>query len=83
MTIAIVNPSNGLPLHRDRDALVDSEGHRFPIIAGVPRICDPENYASNFGTQWNSFRETQLDSADAEGGISERRLYAETNWDPA
>jgi len=80
MTVAITNPSNGLPLKREGDALVDEQGNRFPIIAGVPRVCDPENYTSNFGLQWNAFRETQIDTGQA--GISERRFFAETAWRP-
>jgi len=82
VTVEIVNPANGLPLARDGDTLVDKEGNRFPVIAGVPRICDPENYTSNFGMQWNAFRETQIDAADSEQGISERRFFAETDWTP-
>jgi len=80
MTVAIVNPANGLPLNRQGDALVDAEGNRFPLLAGVPRVCGPENYTSNFGMQWNAFRETQIDSDEA--GISKRRFFAETAWSP-
>jgi SAM-dependent methyltransferase len=80
MTVPIINPGNGLPLKRTADGLVDEQGNRFPIIAGVPRVCDPENYTSNFGLQWNAFRETQIDSGQAH--ISERRFFAETAWRP-
>src|SRR4029079_14520550 len=58
----------------------DAEGNRFPLLAGVPRVCDPENYTSNFGVQWNAFRETQIDRGEA--GISKRRFFAETAWSP-
>jgi SAM-dependent methyltransferase len=78
VTVAIVNPANGLPLNRQGDALVDAEGNRIPVLAGVPRVCDPENYTSNFGMQWNAFRETQIDTDEA--GISKRRFFAETAW---
>jgi len=81
VTVSLINPANGLPLRRDGDVLVDSDGHRFAILGGVPRICDPENYASNFGTQWNAFRETQVDHDD--DGISKRRFFIETAWKPA
>jgi SAM-dependent methyltransferase len=83
MSVPVINPANGLPLRTEGDFLLDSEGHRFPVIAGIPRICDADNYASNFGTQWNMFRETQLDSDAGQGGISERRFFAETAWEPA
>lgn len=82
MSVQIVNPASGLALRRDGDALVDSAGNSYPVVAGVPRICDPENYTSNFGMQWNAFRETQIDSADSQQGISERRFFAETAWAP-
>jgi len=82
MSVGIINPANGVPLKPDGDALVDGKGNSFPILAGVPRVCDPENYTSNFGMQWNAFRETQIDAADAADGISHRRFFAETAWSP-
>jgi SAM-dependent methyltransferase len=80
MTVPIINPANRLALKREGDALVDEKGNRFPIIAGVPRVCDPENYTSNFGLQWNAFRETQIDTGQAD--ISKPRFFAETAWCP-
>jgi len=80
MSVEIINPANGLPLKRDGDKLIDGQDHSFPILAGVPRVCHPENYTSNFGMQWNAFRETQIDSDEA--GISKRRFFAETAWSP-
>jgi uncharacterized protein YbaR (Trm112 family) len=35
---------------------------QYPIIRHVPRFVPAENYANNFGFQWNEFRQTQLDS---------------------
>ncbi|MBM4300093.1 MAG: methyltransferase domain-containing protein [Deltaproteobacteria bacterium] len=35
---------------------------QYPIIRYVPRFVPAENYADNFGFQWNKFRQTQLDS---------------------
>jgi SAM-dependent methyltransferase len=37
-------------------------GVSYPVTASVPRFVPPENYADNFGLQWNHFRRTQLDS---------------------
>jgi len=34
----------------------------YPVTRGIPRFVEPENYAANFGRQWNEFRRTQLDS---------------------
>ncbi len=35
---------------------------RFEIRNGIPRFVDKDNYAENFGVQWQMFRRTQLDS---------------------
>lgn len=82
MSVSIVNPATGKRLAQKGDCLVDADGQRFPVIAGVPRVCEADNYASNFGMQWNMFRVTQLDELGAEPGPSERRFFAETAWDP-
>ena len=39
-----------------------SRGCRVPVINGIPRFVESENYASAFGLQWKTFRKTQLDS---------------------
>ena len=59
--IQIINPSNSLPLRLEADRLVDDQGNAFPIINGVARISGMDNYAQNFGFQWNRFDQTQLD----------------------
>jgi SAM-dependent methyltransferase len=82
MSVPVVNPTNGKRLERYGNWLLDEDGQRFPVIGGIPRVCETDNYASNFGRQWNLFRETQLDAAGAESGISERRFFAETAWTP-
>lgn len=82
MPAEFVNPHNGLPLRRDGDRLIDDAGNAFPIVAGVPRICEIENYTSSFGRQWNLFRTTQIDGEGIEANPSEVRLFAETEWLP-
>lgn len=42
--------------------LICPEGCRYPFHNGIPRFVLPENYADSFGLQWNTFRQTQLDS---------------------
>lgn len=37
-------------------------GESYPIVRYIPRFVSMENYATNFGLQWNRFRKTQLDS---------------------
>lgn len=53
--------------------------HAYPITQGVPRFVGSENYASNFGFQWNHFRRTQLDSCSGLS-ISRDRLLRQTGW---
>lgn len=42
--------------------LACSQGCYVPVIGGIPRFVPSENYASGFGLQWKTFRQTQLDS---------------------
>jgi SAM-dependent methyltransferase len=51
----------------------------YPIISGVPRFVGGENYANNFGFQWNEFAKTQLDSYSGLD-ISADRFWAATKW---
>jgi SAM-dependent methyltransferase len=80
MSVELINPANDRPLQRQGNALVDGNGASFPIIGGIPRICEPSNYADSFGKQWNQFRLTQLD-ADGQA-LSRQRFFAETGWSP-
>jgi SAM-dependent methyltransferase len=54
----------------------------IPIIAGIPRFVPAENYAANFGLQWNTFRSTQLDSRTGLP-LSADRFWKNTRWNPA
>lgn len=39
-----------------------AQGCSVPVVAGIPRFVEAENYAAGFGLQWKAFRRTQLDS---------------------
>src|SRR5437016_12083970 len=54
-------------------------GRSFPIIGSVPRFAGADNYASNFGFQWNEFSRTQLDSHSGVP-ITRERFLAQTGW---
>lgn len=54
-------------------------GKTYPIKSSIPRFVPPENYASNFGFQWNHFRQTQLDSYSGTT-ISRDRFLKQTGW---
>ena len=62
MNISIINPKNKSPLTATDKGLIDSFGNIFPIIKGVARISELENYTENFGMQWNRFDKTQLEN---------------------
>lgn len=81
MTVSIINPINGQPLVRVGDHLADSTGNTFPIINGVPRIAEMDNYTENFGVQWNNFAKTQLDREKDGLDLSRRRFFSATHWD--
>lgn len=51
----------------------------YPVINGVPRFVNTEQYADGFGFQWNLFKKTQHDSYS---GIehSKTRFFNETGW---
>jgi ubiquinone/menaquinone biosynthesis C-methylase UbiE len=76
-SIILINPTNDLHLTLDGDGLVDSMGNFFPIINGVPRIADLNNYSDNFGVQWNKFDKTQLDRQMEGLSLSRNRFFAE------
>ena len=79
---AFVDPHSFAALSPDGEALVSPTGTRYPIINHIPRFCEAENYASNFGKQWNIFDTTQIDGVGVKDNISERRFFAETGWSP-
>lgn len=81
MSVRVINPSNGRELApQGNNRLVDDAGEDYPIIQGVPRICEPSNYTSNFGLQWNKFDLTQLDPI--QDGPTAARFFASTGWTP-
>lgn len=55
--------------------------YKYPVKNGVPRFVSAENYASNFGMQWNKFAKTQLDSF-SNTTISHDRFWDSTGWKP-
>ena len=80
--VTLVSPQSGLPLQEAGNELIDGAGGRFPIVAGIPRICELDNYTQNFGLQWNEFDVTQLDRPETGLEFSSARFFAETAWSP-
>lgn len=54
---------------------------RYGVENGIPRFVEKENYADNFGMQWNKFAKTQLDSFTGKP-ISAERFWKATGWAP-
>ena len=80
--VPFVNPKTQSPLKKTFNYFIDIfTNEKFPILNKIPRFCDKENYSSSFGFQWNTFRETQLDSK-SNTDLSYQRFYATTDWDP-
>jgi ubiquinone/menaquinone biosynthesis C-methylase UbiE/uncharacterized protein YbaR (Trm112 family) len=52
---------------------------RYDVRDGVARFVGSDNYARNFGFQWNRFQATQLDSKTGLG-LSGRRFWAQSRW---
>jgi len=68
----LVDPYKHQPLSYNKDKLSYKEKN-YPIISGIPRFVDGDNYAQDFGLQWNEFYNTQLDSY-TNTDLSESRL---------
>lgn len=59
--------------------LIAPSGERYPIINFIPRFVEADNYAANFGFEWQVHARTQFD-ADAKHKMSEDRVFGVTNW---
>ena len=80
MAVQLIDPQSGSKLEADKAGNLTGGGKRFPIVNGVPRICEDGNYTDNFGLQWNRFAGTQIDREAAGIRLSEERLFRETAW---
>jgi SAM-dependent methyltransferase len=56
------DPITKKPLTLDGDRLVAPSGESYPVVNGIPRFVNSEDYSADFGTQWKRFPKTQLDS---------------------
>jgi SAM-dependent methyltransferase len=56
------DPDSGEALEREGDELRTRSGKVYPIVRGIPRFVQSDDYAADFGKQWKLFPKTQLDS---------------------
>jgi SAM-dependent methyltransferase len=67
-----IDPNTGTTLRVAGDALIGSNGQHYPIVDGIPRFVDSDNYAAAFGLEWTLHSKTQLDSHTGTTISSER-----------
>jgi 2-polyprenyl-3-methyl-5-hydroxy-6-metoxy-1,4-benzoquinol methylase len=71
--IRFISPKSKIPLQINGVVLNGECNEFYPLIKGIPRFVNSDNYASAFGLQWNTFSHTQLDSHTGHP-ISKERL---------
>ena len=65
---------------RDEDLVCEECGHVFPMVRGVNRFVEKQNYAGSFGFQWHRYAQTQLDGPGHTA--SEARFRQRTGFTP-
>jgi SAM-dependent methyltransferase len=64
----LVCPKCKSPLIRRGEVLLCSaDGRQFPILRGIPRFVDSDNYVRSFSFEWNTHKTTQLDTFRRDG----------------
>lgn len=56
-------------------------GAKYPVVRGLLRFVNSEEYTGSFGLQWKSHTRTQLDSYTGVS-VSRDRLFQVTGWKP-
>ncbi len=66
---------------RIKEGILQTESgeHQYSIVDFIPRFVPQDNYASNFGLEWNTHAKTQYDD-ESRHQMSEKRLKNETKW---
>jgi len=89
----LVCPRTGRPLQLDESCVLENgrvkqgtlsepvSGCKYPIADFIPRFVPQENYASNFGLEWNIHGRTQYDETSG-FSLSRERFEKETGWGP-
>ena len=89
----LVCPKTGRPLELNEPGVVENgrvrqggllepvSGNRYPIVNFIPRFVPQENYANNFGLEWNLHSRTQYDETSG-FSLSRERFEKETGWQP-
>lgn len=76
LNLSIENEEGG----RIRSGLLTApDGRQYPIVDFIPRFVESDNYAANFGFEWQVHARTQFD-AEANHKMSEDRVFGVTGW---
>jgi ubiquinone/menaquinone biosynthesis C-methylase UbiE len=79
--IELIDPQSSEVLEETDAGLVTKSGQLlFRKEKGAYRIVTDDNYATNFGLEWNTFQKTQIDKYSG-NDISRKRFFAETRWE--
>jgi len=78
--LEIIESDNG-EIIRGRLVPRDDRENIIDIAGAIPRFVRADNYADNFGLQWNKFKSTQLDSVTGLR-LTANRFWANTKWVP-
>jgi ubiquinone/menaquinone biosynthesis C-methylase UbiE len=81
MQIPFTNPHTQEVLTDKGEFLQDSAGKKFVRLNEIPRFVEADNYTENFGFQWNTFVQTQIDRYSSTHSQSKERFFAVTGWD--
>ena len=69
--LAFAPPHRSAELTAGPETLLCPNGHSHPIAGSIPRFVPDEQYAGNFGFEWNLFNKTQLDESE-EGSMDQQ-----------
>ena len=75
------DPATGAALSLEGNAYVGAGGRRFPIVNGIPRFVESDQYVKSFSFEWNIHDRTQLDIY-RDDQPSEREFIAKTAFTP-
>lgn len=79
--IELLDPKTLESLVESKDGLVNNKGEIiYKLYNGAYRLVSDNNYATNFGLEWNTFQKTQIDKYSG-NDISQKRFFAQTRWD--
>ncbi len=67
------DPETGAGLVLHGEELVAQNGKRWPIVRGVPRFVESDQYVGSFSFEWNTHKTTQLDSKS--GSTSSEEMF--------